>query len=261
MSGNIQVEQIGNVLRMALDRSDNRNRIDTAMIRMLSAAYSRLADDPELRCGLVHAIGQDFTLGLDLPDVAPGIVSEGPGGFIAEGQVDPWGLFGRRCPKPVVVAVQGRCFTAGLELCAAADLIVAERSATFAQMEVTRGVMPFGGGTFRLPAMMGWHRAMQYLLTGDTFDAAEAVRLGLVTHLTPDGDALPRALEIAARISSRAPMAIGALLAHARLAQDEGIAATVQQIPKIARRLLATEDAAEGIRSLVERRDPVFKGR
>ncbi|MEY3625011.1 MAG: hypothetical protein RL696_392, partial [Actinomycetota bacterium] len=115
---------------------------------------------------------------------------------------DPWGMSTRQVSKPVVMAIQGTCFTLGVELALASEIIVASENARFAQLEVTRGILPFGGGTIRFPQAAGWSNAMRYLLTGDSFDATEAMRMNLVNEVVAAGQEFNRALELATRIWS-----------------------------------------------------------
>lgn len=261
MSDKITTDVDGHVLLIGLNRAEARNRIDTEMIRALNAAYTRLSDEQGLRCGVVYAEGDDFCLGLDLPEVAPQVVQGGIGTLIEAGQVDPWGIVAPPCAKPVIVAAHGRCFTAGLELALAADMVVATKETTFGQMEVTRGIFPLGGATFRLPASIGWHAAMRYMLTGDTFDAETACQMGLVTDLVGDGRPKERALELAKRVSECAPLGVQATLANARIAEREGVDQAAADILPRGIGLFSTSDTQEGILSLIERRPAKFTGK
>jgi enoyl-CoA hydratase/carnithine racemase len=128
-------------------------------------------------------------------------------------------------------------------------------------MEVQRGVFPFAGATLRLHQIAGWGNAMRWLLTGDEFDAHEAYRLGLVQEVMASEDLLPRAIWMAERVAAQAPLGVRAVLASARQTLDEGEMAAADSLPATAQRLLGTEDAAEGLRAMLERRDGHFKGR
>ena len=194
------------------------------MLQQLSVAYGELDRDPELRAGLVFAHGEHFTAGLDLADVSAHI---GPAGLdlVPEDGIHPWGMDGRPVSKPVVLAVQGTCLTLGVELALASDIVVAADSTRFGQIEVQRGILPFGGATTRFAARVGWGDAMRWMLTGDTFDAAEAHRIGLVQEVVPHGEQYERGLALARAIAAQAPLAVQATLANARLAVREGAAA------------------------------------
>ncbi|HXR44927.1 MAG TPA: crotonase/enoyl-CoA hydratase family protein [Pseudolysinimonas sp.] len=255
----VTVERDGHVLVIGLDRPDKRNAADWAMLQELALAYAELDRDPELRVGLVHAHGEHFTAGLDLADVMPRL---GPDGLdvVPAGGLNPWQVEGRSVTKPVVVAVQGICLTLGIELALAADVVVAADSARFAQIEVGRGILPFGGATIRFPRL-GWGDAMRWILTGDTFDAAEAHRIGLVQEVVPHGEQFARAREIAGRIAAQAPLAVQSALANARLAQREGAAAAEARLQPELVRLAASEDAAIGLRAFLARETAQFIGR
>jgi enoyl-CoA hydratase len=255
----VTLERDGHVLVIGLNRPDKRNAFNLAMLSDLSRAYGLLESDDTLRAGVLIAHGEHFTAGLDLLDVAPAIAS-GQNPFAADGR-DPWRLDGP-WTKPVVAAVQGRCLTLGIELLLAADIRIAAADARFAQIEVLRGIYPFGGATLRLPQVAGWGNAMRWLLTGDEFDAAEAHRIGLVQELLGSGvDAAARAREIALTIAeTAAPLGVAATLASAQLARTDEAAAIERLRPEVMR-LFGTQDAAEGVQSFVERRAARFAGR
>lgn len=255
----ITFEKAGRVARIGLHRAAKRNAFDLLMLRELSQAITDYEDDPELWCAVLFAHGEHFTAGLELNEVGPAVANGAP--LFPEGGVDPLGLGPRKREKPLVMAVQGYCLTIGIELLLAADIRLAADSTKFGQIEIKRGIMPFGGATMRMPALTGWGNAMRYLLTGDLFDAAEALRIGLVQDVTPASELLDRATAIAARVAAQAPLGVRATLASARSAMDEGEAAEVDKLLSRARALMGSEDAAEGVRSFVERRDAVFKGR
>lgn len=260
VSERVTIQRDGHLLLIGLNRPEKRNAADFAMLQQLCLAYGELDRDPELRVGVVFAHGDHFTGGLDLGDVAPRI---GPGGLdlVPPGGLNPWQVDGEFSRKPVVIAVQGMCLTLGIELALASDVVVAADSTVFGQIEVQRGILPFGGATIRLPRAVGWGNAMRWMLTGDSFDAAEAHRIGLVQELVPHGTQLERAREIAGRIAAQAPLAVQATLANAREAIRSGDARAEQQLQPELVRLAATEDAAEGMRAFVARDTPEFRGR
>lgn len=256
----ILTERRGHVLLIGLNRPDKRNAADYELLNALAEAYGELDRDPELRAGVVHAVGDHFTAGLDLADVGPRI---GPGGlsFVSETGVDPWGVSGPRVRKPVVIAVQGTCLTLGIELILAADVAVAARSTRFAQIEVARGILPFGGATIRFPRAAGWGAAMRYILTGDPFDADEAYRMGLVQEVVDDGTQLDAALAIAERIAAQAPLAVQATLANAVTAVRDGDAAAEAALQPALVRLAGSEDARIGMEAFLTRSTAEFVGR
>ncbi|AHH95608.1 crotonase/enoyl-CoA hydratase family protein [Kutzneria viridogrisea] len=255
----ITVERSGHLLLMGLDRADKRNSFTTTMIGELAAAYGELERDPQLRAGVLFAHGDHFTAGLDLAEVAPKL---GEGGLsYPSGSLDPWGLQGPDRTKPVVAAAQGWCLTLGIELLLAADIRVAAADTRFAQIEIQRGIYPFGGATIRFPRTAGWGNAMRWLLTGDEFDAAEAHRIGLVQEVVPLGEQVERAVELAGRIAEQAPLGVRATVVSARRAVLEGERAAADKLVEELLPLFGTEDGQEGVRSFLERRKAVFQGR
>lgn len=256
----VTVERDGHVLLIGLNRADKRNAADVAMLEQLALAYGELDRDPDVRVGVVFAHGDHFTGGLDLADVAPRIGATGLA-VVPEGGIHPWGMDGTRVRKPVVLAVQGTCLTLGIELALASDIVVAARDTVFAQLEVARAILPFGGATTRFAAAAGWGNAMRWMLTGDRFDAAEAHRMGLVQEVVEPGAQLTRARELAARIAAQAPLAVQATLANARLAVRAGDGAAEAQLQGELVRLAQTEDARIGMQAFLTRTDPEFVGR
>lgn len=256
----ILTERRGHVLLIGLNRPEKRNAADFELLSGLAEAYGELERDPEIRVALVYAVGDHFTGGLDLADVGPRV---GPDGlsFVSDTGVDPWGVSGRQRTKPVVVAVQGICLTLGIELMLASDVSVAARSTRFGQIEVARGILPFGGATIRFPRTAGWGNAMRYILTGDMFDADEAYRLGLVQEVVDDGEQFDTALAIAERIAAQAPLAVQATLASAFTAVREGDAAAEAQLQPTLARLAASEDARIGMQAFLTRTPAEFVGR
>jgi enoyl-CoA hydratase/carnithine racemase len=256
----VTVDRDGFVLLIGLNRTDKRNAADLQLLQELALAYGRLEHDPEIRCALVYAHGDHFTAGLDLADVGPRMTGDGLD-FVPEGGIHPWQVDGVQVTKPVVIAVQGNCLTLGIELILASDIAVAAESTSFAQLEVSRGILPFGGATIRFPRAVGWGNAMRWILTGEHFDAAEALRIGLVQEVVRTGTQYDRALAIARRVAAQAPLAVQAALADARLAIREGDAAAEARLQPELVRLVGTEDSKIGLQAFLARGVAHFIGR
>lgn len=255
----ITTELRGQVFLIGFNRPKKLNGFNTEMLRGLSEAYLTFEKEPEARCALVFAHGDNFTAGLDLADVGPALL-EGESVRSDKG-MDFMNLRPPRRTKPVVCCVQGWCITIGVELLLASDINIAAENTRFAQMEVRRGFMPFGGATIRLPQIAGWGNAMLHLLTGDEFGAEEALRIGLVQQVVPLGRQFDRALEIAGEIADQAPLAVQATLRSAWLALNQGPEAAIQKFPGEIKAAMASEDVKEGFASFVERRKARFQGK
>jgi enoyl-CoA hydratase len=256
----IQTKQQGHLLFIEINRPEKFNAFTKQMLDDLGKAYTELEENPDLWCGLLYANGKHFSAGLDLADVSPYVLQGEP--MIKSGLIDPFQTNGIYRKKPIVMAVQGYAFTLSIELILAADICVAAADTIFTQLEVGRGIMPFGGATVRFAQRCGWGNAMRYLLTADKFDAAEALRIGLVQEVCNTAEAtFETALKIATTIAKQAPLAVQASLQNARKAFVEGDAVALKELIPIARQLMQTEDAKEGLKSFIERREAMFKGK
>jgi enoyl-CoA hydratase/carnithine racemase len=258
--GRVTTEKRNHVLLIGLDRAAKYNAFDLPLYAALGAALGELGRDPDLRCGVLFAHGEHFTAGLDLAQWAPHF-SAGRFPELPEGAADPLGLDeSKRVTKPIVMAVQGICFTIGLELLLATDIRVAASNMRLAQIEIKRGIYPVGGGTVRLIQEVGWSNAMRYLLTGDEISAEEAYRMGLVQEVVEPGKQLERAAEIAECIAAQSPLGVQATLASARLTRSQGEQAAMARLLPDLIPIMKSEDVKEGLQSFIERRQAKFKG-
>jgi enoyl-CoA hydratase len=261
MTDLVTVDRDGHVLLIGVNRPDKRNAFNLATIDALANAYALLGDDPEIRAGVLYGHGDHFSAGLDLAEVGPAVAQNGPGALSGVGPYDPFGLWGEPVPKPVVLALAGISYTLSIELALACDIVVAADDVRFNQLEVGRGIMPFGGATLRAPAQLGWGNAMRFLLTAEEFGAQEALRIGLVQEVVPAGEHVQRATAIAQRIAAQAPLGVQASLANARATRAAAEDAAVEHLRGALPGILASADAMEGIASFIERREGRFTGR
>lgn len=260
--GTITTERQADLLLIGIGRPAKRNGFTPRMFRELGEAYTLLDDDPALRVGVLFGHGGHFTAGLDLPTIAP-FMQRGEK-LVKPGDVEPTDLGTpgyRRRTKPMVVAVSGITYTLGIELMLAADIVVAADDCRFSQLEVKRGIMATGGATLRMAERAGLGNALLHLLTGDEFGAAEALRLNFVQKVVPAGTERDEAVRIARQIAGQAPLAVVATRQSALKAVEEGPMAAMQDFIEVQQRLSRSEDAAEGVRSFVERRAARFVGR
>ena len=259
--GSIGLEVQDGGLLIGIHLPDRRNGFTPKMYRELGEAYTRLDDDTSLRVGVLHAMGDHFTAGLDLPTIAP-LMQRGEKA-VPLGLVDPLnlGMEGyRRRIKPMVVAVQGITYTLGIELMLAADIVVAADNCRFSQLEVKRGIMATGGATLRMTERAGMGNALLHLLTGDEFNSAEALRLNFVQRVVPVGEQLNDALKIAKAIAAQAPLAVVATRQNVLKALEQGPLVAMHDFIAVQKTLSNSEDAKEGVKSFIEKRDARFTG-
>ncbi len=253
----ITTEVRGHIFLIGLNRPEKLNAADEQMLQELSLAYGELDSNPDLWVGVVHAHGDHFTAGLDLHDLGPKMAA-GKMTLVPKGGLDPWGMTTKQVSKPVVMAIQGTCFTLGVELALASEIVIAAENSKFAQLEVSRGILPFGGATLRFPKAAGWSGSMRYLLTGDSFDAEQAREMRVVTEVVPVGSQLDRALELAQKIADQAPLAVQQTLDSARaIYSDE------REKLMLASRLgvlMKTNDVQRGMQAFATKTKAEFEG-
>jgi enoyl-CoA hydratase len=257
-NGTVRVEAKGDLLLIKIDRPKKLNGFTPKMFEELGSAYNTLESD-KFRCGVLHANGDSFTAGLDLPKIFP-LMKEGKE-LVPLEYVDPFGLRPPMRTTPLVVAVKGYCYTLGIELMLAADIVIAANDTRFSQLEVKRGVMATGGATIRMVERAGWGNAMKFLLTGDEFSAETALRMNFVQEVVDRGTELARAMEVAENIASQAPLAVRETMRSAQIALSRNRRVAAREFAAVQSLLLNSADAAEGLASFVERRPANFLGK
>jgi enoyl-CoA hydratase len=255
--GRIRTEVHGHVFKIIIDNVAKKNSFSPEMMAQMSDAVTLLDRTDDYWVGVLCAEGPDFTAGLDMPKFF------GPNAQKMEekpGNIDVFALKGR-CRKPIVTAVQGICFTIGLEMMLAGDIVIAADDVRFCQMESKRGIAPLGGAHFRYITRAGWGDAMYHLFLCDEFNAQRAYKIGLVQEVVTPGTQIERAMAIAQLIAKNAPIGIQVTKEAALKYIEAGERAAIDYIPKIEHRVMNSEDMKEGIQSFIERRSAVFKGR
>ena len=255
------IERRGHVLIVTMNRPQARNALSGPMMELMRQAWDTVDSDPEIRVCVLTGAGGAFCAGADLK----AMTSSHPGDRFQGGDLDvsviePL-LKGRRLSKPLIAAVEGPAVAGGTEILQACDIRVAGASARFGVSEARWGLFPLGGSAVRLPRQIPYTVAADLLLTGRHITAAEALSIGLIGHVVPDGQALEAALEIAAAIAANGPVAVRAILRVIR--ETEGMAEneafTLEA--KVGMAVFASEDAKEGPRAFAEKRRPEFRDR
>jgi enoyl-CoA hydratase/carnithine racemase len=255
------VELRDHVLIVTMNRPHARNALSGPMMAIMKDAWDRVDTDPDVRVCVLTGAGGAFCAGADLK----AMTASHPGDSFSRGAMDPTFieplLKGRRLTKPLIAAVEGPAIAGGTEILQATDIRVAGRSARFGVSEARWGLFPLGGSAVRLVRQVPYTVAADLLLTGRHITAPEALAIGLIGHVTEDGQALAKALEIAALISANGPLAVQAILRTIRetegLAENDAFALEA----KLGMAVFASEDAKEGPRAFAEKRTPQFRGR
>ncbi|WP_089103734.1 crotonase/enoyl-CoA hydratase family protein [Streptomyces hyaluromycini] len=242
------------VLVITLNRPAQKNAMTLAAAHLVAEAVDRLDDSPDLSVAVLTGAGGTFCAGMDLKRFAlgerPALPGRGFGGLV---EAPP--------EKPLIAAVEGWALGGGCELALACDLVVAAQGARFGLPEVRRGLVARGGGMIRLPQRLPRSVAMELLLTGDPIDAERAERLGLVNRVVPEGQALEAALQLAGRVAENAPLAVRCAKAVASAAPGWPQEEVWRRQAPFSDAVFASQDAREGARAFVERREPKWTGR
>lgn len=254
----VLVSQEAGVGRIVLNRPDQINAINDAIRTGVPRALRQFDEDPAVRVILISANGpRGFCAGADIKE------SRGPENELAARQRlrrNPWIESFDAISKPIIVALHGYCFGGGLEVALACDIRIAAEGALFALPEVNLGLIPGGGGTQRLPRLIGLGRALDLMLSGDRINAEEALRLGLVTRLVPKEQLLEAALQLAQNIAAKPPTAVTFVKEAARAGSALDLKAGLSLERDLFALLQNTADRKEAAAAFREKRAPNFTG-
>ena len=255
-------EQRGRVAVITINRPERMNAIDPQTSAELLDAWSEVRDNDEIWAAVLTGAGERaFSAGNDL--VAMSAAQQGGDAAAIAHRGAAFGGITRgfECWKPMIAAINGYCLAGGLEMALMCDIRIAADHAQFGLTEPSRGIIPGAGGTQRLPRVIALGPALELLLTAKRFDAAWAMRHGLVNDVVPLDQLMPRAIALAEEICANAPMSVRlvkeAVYRGLDLPLDEGLKVEVDQ----SRKVMQTEDAREGPLAFAQKRQPVWKGR
>ncbi|MBB5856858.1 enoyl-CoA hydratase [Amycolatopsis umgeniensis] len=255
------VEKIEHTLVVTMNRPEARNALSGEMLGIMVEAWNRVDEDEDVRCCVLTGAGGAFCAGADLKSMS----KNSPSDSFEKGTFDPSrieGLLkGRRLTKPLIAAVEGPAIAGGTEILQGTDIRVAGESAKFGVSEARWSLFPMGGSAVRLPRQIPYTVAADLLLTGRHITAAEALEIGLIGHVVPDGKALDKAMELAGLIAANGPLAVRAILKTMRdtegMHEEEAFKLDAQYGIEV----FKSEDAKEGPRAFAEKRKPVFRNR
>ena len=247
------------VATVTLDRPDVHNAMNNTMREELLDAFTRLVKDDDVRVILVTGAGERaFSAGADIREFVEPLV---PTTFRESRRRIDFRQVMDRCPQPIIAAIRGYAFGGGLELALACDMRVAADDAQLGLTEINLAIIPGGGGTQRLPRLVGRGKALEMILTGARIPAAEALRIGLVERVVPAADLLAEAAKLARTIADKAPVALRYAKESVVKGLELPLADGIRLEGDLSTLLRTTEDRLEGAKAFLEKRKPRWSGR
>lgn len=254
----IRLERDGAVAVLTVDRQEKRNALSSTVRAEIIAALDALRDDEGVRVLVITGAGEKaFVAGADIGEFARRTPLEQRAAMAGRTVFGEIGAY----PKPVIAMINGFCLGGGCELALACDLRVASDTAKLGQPEVNLGIIPGGGGTQRLPRIVGTGQAMRLVLSGDIVDAAEALRIGLVDLVHPAAELREKTLELARRIAEKSPVALRMAKSAIRAAAEMPLSAGDAYETELFITAFASDDRREGVAAFMEKRPAQFTGR
>ena len=251
----IKYEVAEQILTITLNRPEKLNALNLEVKRLIESHVRRLSADDSVGVIILTGGPKVFVAGTDVAemrDLTPTqhLLEMTDGVFLAL----------RECPKILIAAVEGYALGGGCELALACDLIIAAETAKFGQPEIRVGVMPGAGGSQLLLRTIGKYRTMLLALTGEQIAAAEALSMGMVSEVAPEGETLARALARAKTISKMPPLAVRSIKQAIQIGQETPLSASLAAERNLFRLLFDTADQTEGMQAFIDKRPPVYRG-
>jgi enoyl-CoA hydratase len=262
MTDHLLVERVGHIVVVTMNRPEAKNALSPSMLVGMADAWEMIDSDKDVRVAILTGAGGVFCAGADLKAMNSNVSEPDVSRRMREDTGLAWKALLRHysLKKPLLAAVEGYAVAGGTEILQATDIRVAAESAKFGVLEVRRGLFPLGGSTVRLRRQIPFTKAMELLLTGDTFTAAEAKEMGLVGRVVPDGEALNEAMKIADRIARNGPLAVAAVkrsvMETEGLSEVDGLKVELE----IGMPIFGTNDSKEGTKAFAEKREPNYTG-
>jgi enoyl-CoA hydratase len=261
-------EKDGHVATLTMNRPEVRNALNAEMLCRMADAWQDVNDDPNIRVALLTGAGdQAFCAGADLDRLVRMMQGQRPTEtdydrrIVADYTVIYKGLLrSYDVTKPIVAAVRGYCVAGGTEILQTTDIRVAAEDARFGLAEVKHGLFPIGGSTVRLPRQVPFCNAMEILLTGEQFSAADALRIGLINKVVPAAEVLVEARRYADVIAANGPLAVQAVKKSVMFALGRPTAEGLDREQELGVPVQMSQDAKEGTRAFKEKRKAVFTG-
>jgi enoyl-CoA hydratase len=254
---NLIVEKRGPVAWITVNRPDKLNALNVKTREEILAVFKELSGDRETRVVDMTGAGEKvFIAGADISEFSGNTALEQREIMRRSRAFDAM----ENCPKPVIATINGYALGGGCELAMACDLRIASTKAKLGQPEIKLGLIPGGGGTQRLPRLVGEGKALELILTGDIIDAEEALRLGLVNQVVAPEMLEARTMELAGKIAEMSPVALAMAKKAVKNAARMDLATGLEAESDLFALCFSSEDKEEGVRAFLEKRKPVFKG-
>ena len=238
---------------ITMNRPEKLNAIDPPMRQLLWDSFQDVKNNPEVRCAIVTGRGRAFSTGHDLVAMANDRANEGPStGDLYVEQSKIW--------KPIISAINGICLAQGCGIALGSDIRIASTEARFGWPQAKRGISSVSGPAL-LSQVVPRNIAFEFLFTGDFVDAQKALELMLVNYIVPPEDVMPRAEEMARKITDNAPLSLAAIKEASIKGAEMGLEERVAFAQNKRDEVLKSEDAQEGVRAFAEKRAPVWQGR